>query len=163
MTDLNDQVESLKRVVATPGTFTTYYPEATDDDLVAGLLDAFAEAQLDGFFLSPVYVADEGGLVAPDLTLAECALVVLYAGARWVRAELLHRNTSTRYEAGGAVYETQQGTTVLAEILKEINAKKQEVLNRLQLLGAASAIYVADLYLAKSIGGHDYAQIVGVP
>lgn len=152
MTDLVDLVEPLKRVVATPGTFVSYYPEATDDDLAMQLLDGFAECQLDGFFLSPLYSATDDGLVTPDLTRAETALVVLYSGARYVRAELLHRNVTTHYEAGGAVYEVAQGTTVLVEVLKEIDGKKKEVLERLRLLGTADAFYMADLYMAKAIG-----------
>jgi hypothetical protein len=79
MSDFLDNVESLKRVVATPGTFDTLFPDTTDQDLVGTLLDGIAQAQLDGLLAS--YTYDDTGTVTPDLSAPQSALVILYAGA----------------------------------------------------------------------------------
>jgi hypothetical protein len=75
--DLSDSLDSLRYAVARPGTFTTNYPETTDDMLLQTLMDGFAEAQLMG--LLGTYSVDEDGFVSPALTGGQVALVVLFA------------------------------------------------------------------------------------
>lgn len=122
MTDLADLVEPLKREVAVPGTFSVLFPETTDDDLSAALLDAFAQAQLDGFLSNSE--ADDFGVVTPDLSRGAQALLVIYAGIRFLTADLINRKSHVRYEAGGSVFEQDSAASVLTQALKELRAKK---------------------------------------
>lgn len=155
-TDLNDWVESLKRYVAVPGDFDTYFPDTTDDDLVGSLLDGFGEAQLDGFFLagtgSPGWTATDAGIVTPDLTRGEMALIVLYASTRIVQTQLLNLKNRQRYEAKGALFETEQASNVLTTLLKQFNDRKTEIIQRLRTVLASSAFDMADSYFIKAVG-----------
>lgn len=126
MTDLAELVEPLKREVAVPGTFSAAFPDTTDDDLAASLLDAFAQAQLDGFLLKTD--ADDNGVTSPDLSRGAQGLLVLYAGIRFLTTDLLNRKSHTRYEAGGAVFEQDQGASILVEALKNLQAKKASII-----------------------------------
>jgi len=133
VTDLADLVEPLKREVAVPGTFSTVFPDTTDQDLTDSLLDAFAQAQLDGFFGTSA--ATDDGIVTPDLSRGAAGLVVIYAGIRFLTTDLLNRKSHTRYEANGAVFEQDTGTSMLVEALKGLRAKKDSIV----ALAAASA------------------------
>ena len=127
-TDLADSTEALQRVVARPGTFATLFPETTPAGLVGVLSDGFAEAQLDGLLTK--FTVDEDGLVDADLTGAQVALVLLYAGARLVRSELFNRATHKRYVgAGGVTFEEDQATNILRDIMKSLNDQKERVRN----------------------------------
>jgi hypothetical protein len=151
MEELADAVTSLQYLVARPGTFATFYPETTDDMVLQCLIDGMAEAQLEGLLLT--YAADEDGVLTPALSAGQAALVTLFAAVRFLRAELLNRNTSVVYEAGSAHYETTQATNILRDILKGLSAQKDA------LVAAASggsgsdagnvAFYMADQYLAR--------------
>lgn len=147
MTDLGDMTDSVRRAVATPGDFDTFFPDTTDDDLVGSLADAFAECQLDGFFMAGSYPATldvDAGTVTPDLQPGHQALVVIYATVRFLRANLVNRNNIVRYQAGTAVYETQQNVTLLVEILKELTARKNDILTKAQTYNAGVAFHMAD-------------------
>src|SRR5881409_674858 len=79
-TDLADYTESLRNVIARPGTFADLFPETTDDGLVLVLQDALAECHLEQTLLD--YEADANGLVRPTISSGQVALVMLYAGLR---------------------------------------------------------------------------------
>jgi hypothetical protein len=148
--DLSDSLDSLRYAVARPGTFTTNYPETTDDMLLQTLMDGFAEAQLMG--LLGTYSVDEDGFVSPALTGGQVALVVLFAAVRFLRSELINRNTSVVYEAGSTHYETTQATNILRDILKALQVQKDAVTDALAnggTTGGAQAFYMADQYLAR--------------
>lgn len=147
MTDLSDMTDSVRRAVATPGVFATLFPDTTDDDLVGTLADAFAECQLDGFFIKNAYPAVldvDASTVTPDLQPGHQALVVIYATIRFLRADLVNRNNVQRYQAGTAVYETQQNVTLLVEILKELTDRKKQILTQAQTYNAGVAFHMAD-------------------
>ncbi len=135
-TDLSTLIPSFQRQVAIPGTFTDAYPNTTDDDVVGTLADAFAEAQLDGWFGTYVYDPDTTSVLNnadPDpltngLSLAGQALIVIYAGMRMVTNQIMNTKSSVRYKAGPVEYETQQGATTLNELLKMLAARKAELL-----------------------------------
>lgn len=164
MSSLADVVESLKREVAVPGTFSTVFPETTDEDLELALLDAFAQAQLDGFFTD--HTATDAGTVTPDLSRAAASLIVVYAGVRLLTAEIINRKTHTRYEANGAVFEQDFAASVLVQALKDLSAKKATFLEQIKsarrsLVGTT----VVDGYFIKAtefysgeIGGYGYSQ-----
>lgn len=151
-TDLTSMVEALKRQVALPGQFATAYPKVTDEHLVAALADAFAETRLDGFFRA--HQLDlQAGTVTPALTDAGQSLVIIYAGIQWVRSEVRNQGTSVRYKAGPVEYEKQQAATVLVELLKQLNARKQALLDAAKR--GAQSTYVMD-----AVWGRE-AHIVG--
>lgn len=159
MSSLEDLVESLKREVAVPGTFKTLFPATTDDDLAASLLDAFAQAQLDGFFST--HVTDDDGVVSPDLSRGATSLVVIYAGIRFLTADLLNRKSHVRYEAGGAVFEQDQGASVLVEALKGLRAKKDALIIAAQAGARAGVgITMVDGYLIKAVD-FDRSEVIG--
>lgn len=154
MSALADLVEPLKREVAVPGAFEAVFPNTSDDDLEATLLDAFAMAQLDGFFTSST--ATDLGVVTPDLSRGGAALIVIYAGVRILTVELINRKSHTRYEAGGAVFEQDFAASVLVQALKELSAKKAVLLSQIQATQrAAIGITMVDGYFVKATDFYD--------
>lgn len=147
MDELAEAVDSLRYLVARPGTFSDFYPETTEDMLIAVLVDGMAEAHLEGLLLDNDVDAD--GILDPPLTNGQGALVTLFAAVRFLRAELINRNTSVTYEAGSAHYETTQATNILRDILKGLLAQKERVIEAGASSGAGSAFYMADQYLAR--------------
>ena len=146
VTELSDLVEVYKREVAVPGTFSTIYPVTTATLIVASLCDAFAQAQLDGWF--PTSVLDVSlAEVTPALSVAAQALVVVYAGMRFVRAELRATKTSARYKAGSVEYETTQGASVLVAILKDLTDRRAALIDAAR--AGARLTHVGDGYLDK--------------
>lgn len=155
MSDLFDLVDPLKRAVAVPGTFAGQFADTTDDDLADTLLDAFAEAQLFGFFTT--YSADDDGIVTPDLTRGQGALLVIFAMCRILSSEIRNRKTHTRYEAKGAVFENDQSATMLVQLLKDYQAQKADLLAvSRRASGAGGAFYMADQYYQRAVGYGGY-------
>lgn len=148
--ELLDLVPALKRAVAPPGEFTTYFPNSTDEDLSATLADAMAEAQLDGF-LSTVSLDITLEATAPDLTNPQQALVVLYAMARVLHARVANLKNRTRYKAGNAEAETEQSASVLVELLRGVKERKKAMLEEARTGSMANAFAMVDMYIAKSI------------
>lgn len=169
MSDLSDYTENLKRAVAVPGTFASVFPDTSDDDLTGTMTDAFAEAQLDGFFNS--FSINEDGITTPDVTPAQLALVLLYASARILSNEILSRRTHRRYEAGSVVFEEDQGSQMLSEMLKAITARKRELLAQAQRgqysWNGDAGFTMADLAFIKGVefygpmNEYDYGDALG--
>lgn len=162
MSDLSDFIENLKRAVATPGTFADVFPSTTDDDLVGSLADGMAEAQLDGF-LSTFDIDLEGFTTTPDLAPPQIALVLLYASSRILTVELMNRRTHTRYEAPGVVFEEDQGSQLLSEMLKAIRDRKKQLLEDARrgnyAWNGGEGFTMADLAFIKNVehyGGSQY-------
>lgn len=168
MSDLNDWVESLKRAVAPPGQFDTYYPDSTDDDLLGSLLDAYGECQLDGFFTTGWELADSG-VITPDITRGQAALLVIFAGVRILQTQLMNLRNEQKYEAAGAIFEVKTSSNVLTSILKQMNDRKKELIVRLRTNSASSAFSMADAYILKAVGtpftlsGYDRAYDYNLP
>jgi hypothetical protein len=158
MSDFLDNVESLKRVVATPGTFDTLFPDTTDQDLVGTLLDGIAQAQLDGLLAS--YTYDDTGTVTPDLSAPQSALVILYAGAILIRAQLLNLKTHIHYASGTAVFEQDMSTNVLRDLLKDLQARIANVVAIGSDSGAGAAFYMADQYVMSMISRYDRSSLL---
>lgn len=153
--DLTDLVPSLKRAVAAPGEFDTYFGEATENDLAGLLADAIAEAMLDGFLAGVALDLDQ--LTAlPDLTQPQQALVVLYGSTRVLTARIANLKNHTRYKAGAAEAESEQSASVLVELLKQAKERKKQLLDDARYGGGASFAMV-DLYVSKSIDVSDAA------
>jgi len=147
MTDLATLVPGLKREVAVPGTFDTVFPDSGDGDLTANLGDAFAEAQLDGFF-GTMALDPATFLVTPDLSAAGGALVIIYGGIRMTRTYLRELGSRSLYEAGPVKYETERAASVLKQQLQDMTERK----NQLILLGkrGSGKTYVWDGYFART-------------
>lgn len=147
--DLVDLTGSLRRAVAPPGEFDTYFPDTVDEDLVGTLADAFAETQMDGF-LSTVALDIDAGTLTPDLTAAEGALVVLYARARVVMARLSNIKSHTRYKAGPVEAEVEQAASLLVALLKDTSDRKKQIIND-NRYSSGSSFTMVDLYVSKSL------------
>ena len=152
MSDLTELLEPLKRTVAVPGTFADVFPDTSEDDLLGSLLDGFAEAQLDGYFVGPLVNIDEAGITSPDIARAEGALIVLYSATRIVQTQLLNLKSRVRYEAKGLVYEAEQSAQVLVALLKDLQARKVLLAGQKGSAGAGSAFTMADQYLMREMG-----------
>lgn len=155
MTALVDLVPALKRGVAVPGGFAEHFPTTTDADLTGMLADAYAAARLDGF-LDETTLEQANFSVSPDLTVADAALVTLYATVRMTRTLLLNRPGRSRVKAGPVESEEDIAATVLVELLKQANA----TLTRLQERGPSvlgdtgTTVTVSDAYEAMDTGSY---------
>lgn len=156
MSDLADLVEAFKREVTVPGTFAAAFPDTTDDNIIGALADAFAEAQLDGFF-GHMTLDVEDGIVTPDLSVAGAALVVMYAGMRMTRQQLIATNTVSRYKAGPVEYETQQAAGALTEALKQLKARRDQILANAVRAGRGNGTtFVLDGYVSRAFARNIY-------
>jgi hypothetical protein len=147
-TDLANFTESVRNILARPGMFATVFPETSDDGLVGLLADALAECHMEALLLA--YEADGNSLVRPAMTSGEIALVVLYAGVRMIRAELLNRITSSKYVAGPVSAESSYATNVLRDIMKALEAQKDTITTKLSNLGAGMLFSMEDQYAANA-------------
>lgn len=156
MSELAALVEAYKREATVPGTFDATFPSTTDEDIVGALADAFAEAQLDGFFGSMVLDV-ELGEVTPDLSVAGAALVVIYAGMRLTRQQLRTLNTRTAYKAGPVEYETERSAGALTEELKQLKTRRDQILaNAIRAGRNAGTTFVLDGYVSRAAGYNFY-------
>lgn len=149
-TDLANYTDSVRNVMARPGTFSALFPETTDDNLVQLLQDALAECHLEQCLLT--HESDDNGLIRPALASGETALVVLYAGIRLIRGEMLNRITSAKYVAGPVSAETTYATNVLRDIMKALEAQKIQITSLLKASSANAAFAMADAYVANATG-----------
>ena len=174
--DLIDYVPSLKREVQPPG--SALFASVTDGEWVGYLSDAFWEARLDG--LLEGYVVEGYDPEAPeDSTIAPAsaggaeidgrgmALVVLYAGIKVLRNRILNMQAGFRAKAGPVEYE-QNGAaaTVLTEMLKQLRATKDRILEELDATGVITNVVMLDtystrLYGADQLGYYGGAELSG--
>lgn len=143
--DLEDLVPTLRREVSPPN--EDLYLDLADADLVGHLSDSFWEARLFGFFDNYDEVE---GIVSPisgttDLSRQDQALVVIFAGIRIIRNAVINKNTVFRTKAGPVEFETQNSATVLAEVLKQLQAKVTFIHEQLGSLGAVTDYYIDGL------------------
>jgi hypothetical protein len=146
--DLANYTTSVQNILARPGTFTTLFPETTSDDLVALLQDGLAECHLEFTLLG--FESDDNGLVRPTMTSGQIALVILYAGIRMMRGELLNRVTSSKYTAGPVTAEISYSTNVLRDIIKDLEAQKVFITRLYASSGANSFFQMDDAYIANA-------------
>lgn len=134
--DLSDFVESLRREVTPPG--SDLFQTVGDDVFTGYLADAFWEARLDGFMGK--WVTDEDGIVTPldplgvDLPREMVGLIVLYASIKILRNRIMNLNTSFRSKAGPVEYEVQNSANLLTELLKQLAARKEQILDAVENL-----------------------------
>lgn len=152
--DLVDYVPSLKREVQPPG--ADLFADVLESAWVGYLGDAFWEARLDGF-LEGYEVIENGpgdmfvqprSPAAPDLPREAAALLVLYAGVRILRNRILNTNTSFRAKAGPVEFEQQNSATMLAEMLKQLKATKDRVIDSIDS-GDETGVMILDAYSTR--------------
>jgi hypothetical protein len=148
--ELIDLVPSLKRALAAPGEFATFFPSSTDNDLAATVADGVAEAQLDGF-LSSISLDVLNASTSPDLSNAQQSLVILYSMSRVLTARVANLKNRTRYKAGNVEAETEQSASVLVELLRTTKERKKALLEEAKMGNLANAFAMVDMYVAKSI------------
>lgn len=153
MSDLGDLTDALKLEVAVPGEFATTFPNTTDDNLADTLTHAFARAQLDGWFGTMTLDLNQG-LVSPDLSTAGGAVVVIYAAEIILQSKILSLKTRSVYEAGPTKYESDQSANVMVQVLKDLQARKQRLLDQAQAARfAAQPILMVDQYATRALYG----------
>ena len=142
--DLSDQeyIDSLKRAVTPLGGTT---PDVADDVWLGYLTDAFWLARLDGFMLG--YSADSTGVVTnpsgDDLPQQYIALIVLYAAIRSMQLQILNSAPAFRAKAGPVEYEQQAASaSVLTEMLKQLRATQQRIIDELVGVGTSPTLYL---------------------
>jgi hypothetical protein len=156
MTDLSDLVPALKREIAEPGQFAIVYPGVTDTTLVGYLMDAFSQAQLEGYFPTSVLDVDNE-TVTPDLSPGGQAFVVMIAGERILVQKIMNMTTASRYQAGPVKYETEHSASVLTEILKQLRARRDRITQMATGVGGpSSGVYTIDQYCDRVAVGWGY-------
>jgi len=145
---MDDMVPMYKREVAPPGQFDATWP-GVDDPMIKGYLaDGFAEAQLEGFFGTVVLDLATEDFV-PDLSQPGMMLVVIYAGMRTLRSQLLTANSNTRYKAGPTEYEVSgPSASVLTELIKGARARRDQLLEQARR-GQGPTDYFLDYYALR--------------
>lgn len=131
--NITELVDPLKRTVASPGEFTTFFPNSNDTDLAGVLFDGAAESQLDGFLPGKVFDLDsDPQTILTDPNSLERALIVLYAASRIVSARASNLKSRARYKAGNVEAETEQAATVLTGLLRSIELRKKQFIDDLR-------------------------------
>jgi hypothetical protein len=149
--DLADFVPSLRREVTPPG--SDVFSDVSDDVFTGYLADAFWEARLDGFL--PAWEADEDGVVTPvppntvDLPRDQIAAILIYAGVRVLRNQILNTQTSFQATAGPVSYQVQNSATMLVEMLKQLKAVKDRLVDNIAIDQPGTVIGYIDAYAAR--------------
>jgi hypothetical protein len=154
--DLGDLVESLQREVSPPGQLDDLFPGIGDDVWIGYLSDGFWEIRLDGMLAG--YIEEDGEITptatgGTDLPRELQQLIVLYAGIRLLRNQLMNTGTLFRAQAGPVEFETQNSAQLLRDLFAELRAKRDFLLGQLTELGLVTYAYI-DMVQAReaSIG-----------
>lgn len=146
-TDFGDYVDSLRAILARPGTFSDLFPETNDDGLIQLLRDGLAECNMEQLLVG--YVSNINGIVRPEMPPGAAAMVVLFAGVRLVRSEILNRITSTKYVAGPVSAEQNYSTNILRDVAKQLEAQKLALIKVYSTSSAGAQFYMADAFIAN--------------
>lgn len=154
--DLGDLIENVQAAVNPPG--TNLFPDAVDDDWILRLQNGFWQAVLDGLITG---FTESDSLVTPvsgstDISRDLQQVVVLYAAMDTVLNEIRNLGVSTRAKAGPVEFESQRSATTLRDILKELQIRRNLLLQRLGDLG------VTDTYYIDAVIARDEAYLDGI-
>lgn len=141
--DIGNLIDAVRAEVNPPG--EDLFPNATDDDYLLRLINAFWNATLDGIISG--YEVDDDGIVTPssgttDMSRELQQVIVFYAGIDAVRNHLRSLNTVFRAQAGPVEFEQQKSANTLRDILRELRDRRAILLGRLSDLGVTSSYYV---------------------
>jgi len=156
MTDLSDLVPALQREIAEPGLFASSFPGVTNPQLVGYLMDAFGQAQLEGYFGTSVLDAD-AETITPDLSPGGQAFVVMIAGERILVQRIMNMRQASRYQAGPVKYETENSASVMTEILKQLRLRRDRITAMATGVGGSgNQVYTIDQYCDRVAAGWGY-------
>lgn len=160
MTDMIDLVPALKREVAEPGMFATYFPGVSNQDLTPWLSDAMGQAQLEGYLTTYVLDADVASpatsSVSPDLSPGAQALVVLYAAERILTNRILNMRAALRTAAGPVKYEIENAQRVMQEVLKQLKDRRDRItIAATGVGGSHTGVYTRDQYAERVLYPYD--------
>ena len=150
VTDLSEHVESLHREITPFEQVEDSLSQADQLKLTHYLVDGFWEARLDGFMDG--YVVGSSGQVDPALPREKVALCVIYAGIRILRLQLVNTEAHFRATAGPVGFESRVSATVMAEMLRQLEARKQQLLEALESTDA----YVLDALTTRTLSVGSY-------
>lgn len=167
--DLNDFIPSLRREVNPPG--SELFPNATEVMWLGYMTDAFWEARLDGFM--PQWTCDEDGLVEhltdPDQEFPRylIGLIVLYGGIRVLRNYILNAGASSKFtaKAGPVEFNTESSAMVLAELLRQLAKRKEDLLDEIQNIPTPTFYfdqYSQRQHIQESYWGEMHEWLVGL-
>jgi hypothetical protein len=142
--DLGDLLDPLTREINSPGVDS--FPDATEDELIGHLSDAFWHIVLDGVTAFDDFTEADGLITnntvgGADLTRDLQQLIVLYAAHRIIRNQLKGFE-NFRAKAGPVEYETSQSANLLRDILADMNRRISIILTNLSEFGLAEGYYL---------------------
>lgn len=140
--DLGDLVDVLKRAVSPPG--TDLFPNATDDNYVGYLSDAFWEVRMLGMLGA---WTESDGSVSPvtgtvELPREQQQFLILFAAINIVTNELKNMETLFRTKAGPVEFETQKAGALLRDVLTDLKDRRTIVERYLFGIGAITDYYI---------------------
>jgi hypothetical protein len=159
--DLGDLIEDLLTEVNPPG--SNLFPDATDDDWLSNLRNAFWETTLDGLIsgydeADGVVTQADGG--TEDLSRDLQQIIIYYAGIRILKNRLSNLNTMFRSKAGPVEFETQNSATLLKSLLDEAVRRRDFWLAKISDLSNTTTVYI-DAYNARNNSMY-YGDIIWV-
>lgn len=152
--DLGDLIPSLQREVSPPG--GNLYPNATDDDWLGYLQDAFWEARLQGLLSGFTLDTDDDSLIVPqhgttDLERDFQQLIVLFAGFRITLTQFQNINSGFSAKAGPVQFEQQKSAQTLRGVLDSIKERLKAILLTLPVESrAVPQVYAFEGYLERT-------------
>lgn len=147
--DLEELVPHLKAALNQPG--VDAFTNATTNDWVLRLENAFWNARLDGLFGN--YRAEDG-LIEPitgneDLPREQQQVLLIYSALDAVMAELRAVQSSFSAKAGPVEYSTSKSAPLLREVLITLRARLREIIGNLSSL-ADGDVAVLDAVIMRT-------------
>lgn len=144
--DISDLVPVLRRSVNPPG--EDLFPDADDDEFAGYLSDAFWDARINGMLED--YTESEGSITpqsgTTDIPREEQQLIVIFAGINIITNTLRNLDTLFRAKGGNAEFEVQKSAQLLRDILKELQIRRNIVMDRLSDLGRPVDMFFDGIY-----------------
>lgn len=159
--DLSEFVPALRREVVPPGSdvFT-----AVDDETFLGYLsDGFWDARLDGFVTH--WSTSDDGIVTPvapvttDIPRELIALVIVYAGIKIIRNQLLNMKASQHYKAGPVEVTTSSSAMVMSEMMRQLAATRDRFLQLALLQTYVTNVTMIDGYSIRQVNPYSYGGL----
>lgn len=153
--DITELIEPLERELSPPG--TDLYPNATDDDWIGQLQDAFWEARLQGllsgYTLVDTDIIPQSGTT--DLGREWQQLIVLFAGYRVTLTQYQNINSGFRAKAGPVEFEQQKSANTIKGILDALKERMKYILETIPVEGR-------NAYVAQFTGYIERTYSIGV-
>lgn len=151
--DITELIEPLQRELSPPG--TNLYPNATDDEWIGQLQDAFWEARLQGLLVGYTLDPDDDTSIIPqsgttDLGREWQQLIVLFAGYRVTLTAFQNINSSFRAKAGPVEFEQQKSATTLKGLLDALKERMKAILDALPVEGRNSYVAAFTGYIERT-------------